>query len=206
MAAPTFLDVLRSEVARMQSLHPERLGELARAHALILHGMVLPRVDDPQTGQVLSSDGAKHYTVNGSCDCRAGQHDKTCKHMQAWKLYQFIAKKVEAQPTPPGHEAPASCNVSVMIGDHKVQVTLRDSDEQRMLARLAVVLQQYPLPQAQPAPSQPLTAQQHNGAAMQRPVSGFCAVHNVAMQWNEGRAGRKGWYSHRTDEGWCKGR
>ena len=79
----TFLEVLRSEVARMQSLHPERLGELARAHALILHGQVLPRADDPQTGQVPSSDGEKRYTVNGVCDCQAGQHGKGCKHMQA---------------------------------------------------------------------------------------------------------------------------
>ena len=44
MGALTFLDVLRSEVARMQSLHPEREGELARAHALILHGQVLPSI------------------------------------------------------------------------------------------------------------------------------------------------------------------
>ena len=54
MRASTFLQVLKTEVARMQVLHPERLGELARAHALILHGQVLPSADDPQTGMVLS--------------------------------------------------------------------------------------------------------------------------------------------------------
>ena len=36
MTAPTFIQVLKAEVARMQALHPERDGEIARAHALIL--------------------------------------------------------------------------------------------------------------------------------------------------------------------------
>jgi hypothetical protein len=36
MSTPTFLDVLRSEVARMQAAHPERLGELAREAAALL--------------------------------------------------------------------------------------------------------------------------------------------------------------------------
>ena len=101
MSTPTFLDILRSEVARMQAAHPERLGELARAQALILHGQVLPSADDPDTGQVLSSDGQTTYSVNGTCDCQAGQHGKACKHLQSWRLYQYIARQVEAQPTPP---------------------------------------------------------------------------------------------------------
>jgi len=76
MSPSTFLQVLKTEVGRMQLAHPEREGELARAHALILHGMVLPSADDPHTGQVLSSDGQKQYTCNGTCDCQAGQHGK----------------------------------------------------------------------------------------------------------------------------------
>jgi len=49
-------------------------------------------------------------------------------------------------PPAPGAlgEAPASCNVYVMISGHKVQVTLRDSDEARMLDRLQVLLARYP--------------------------------------------------------------
>jgi hypothetical protein len=109
MAAPTFLQVLTAEVARMQAAHPEREGELARAHALILHGMVLPSADDPATGSVLSSDNARRYSVNGSCTCQAGQHGKGCKHLQAWKLYQYIARKVEAQEP---QEAPSASQAS----------------------------------------------------------------------------------------------
>ena len=94
-----FLAMLRTEVAKFQAVHPEREGEIARAHALILHGMVVPSPTDPATGQVLSSDGQTTYHVNGSCDCRAGQHGQECKHVAAWKLYQYIARKVDAQTT-----------------------------------------------------------------------------------------------------------
>jgi hypothetical protein len=97
MAPSTFLQTLKTEVARMQAAHPEREGELARAHALILHGMVLPSVGDPATGTVLSSDAQTTYSVNGTCSCQAGQHGKPCKHLQAWKLYQYIAGKLAAQ-------------------------------------------------------------------------------------------------------------
>jgi hypothetical protein len=72
MAASTFLDILRSEVARMQALYPDREGELARAHVLILHGLVVPSPDDPATGQVLSSDAQTVYHVNGTCSCPGG--------------------------------------------------------------------------------------------------------------------------------------
>ena len=97
MAAPTFLDTLRVEVARMQAMHPEREGELARAHALIAMGMVEPSPTDASTAKVLSSDGTTRYEVNGACTCPSGLHGKDCKHMHAWKLYQFIQRKVEAE-------------------------------------------------------------------------------------------------------------
>jgi hypothetical protein len=83
---------------------------------------------------------------------------------------------------------------------------LRDHDEARLLARLEAVLQRFPVaPQASSQPQAQLSPQQHNAAAMHRPVSGFCAVHNVEMKLND-KNGRQ-WFSHRTAEGqWCKGR
>jgi hypothetical protein len=42
-------------------------------------------------------------------------------------------------------EAPASLNFRAMIHGYEVQVTLRDSDETRLLARLAALVQQSPL-------------------------------------------------------------
>jgi hypothetical protein len=198
--ASTFLETLKREVGRMQALYPDREGELARAHALILHGMVVPSADDPATGQVLSSDASTVYHVNGTCTCRAGEHGQGCKHMQAWKLYQYIAGKVEAQPVPEVvaqsdnfPEAPASVNVRVLVAGREVQWTLRDSDEARLATRLAALLQRYPQPQSAPQASSQ--------------GEGWCAVHNVEMRWNAGKEGRKGWHSHRTPDGqWCKGR
>ena len=210
MAAPTFLQVLTAEVARMQTAHPEREGELARAHALILHGQVLPSADDPHTGQVLSSDAQTTYTVNGTCSCQAGQHGKGCKHMQAWRLYQYIAGKLArrteallhvqadlsapAPPAVPLPEAPASVNVHLTIAGRQVQLTLRDTDEGRLLTRLQAVLAQYPVSQP-PAPAQP---QGHSQG------KDWCSIHNTAMRQTtkEGRS----WFSHKVDGRWCKGK
>jgi hypothetical protein len=165
MAALTFLDTLRIEVARMQAAKPEKLGEIARANALILNGQVVPCAEDPQTALVLSSDGKTQYHVNSHCDCEAGQHGRACKHMSGWKLYQHIAKKVEAQGQPeqpypptvepqPLYEAPASVNLKVLVHGHEVQWTLRGHDKAQVFERLASLLSRSdvrPLPAARPA-------------------------------------------------------
>jgi hypothetical protein len=211
MSTPSFLDTLRAEVARMQAAHPEREGELARAHALILHGMVVPSPEDPPTGQVLSSDGHTVYHVNGVCDCDAGQHGRDCKHVHGWRLYQYIQRKLDAQaaqePTsapqttvetshgpdaPAGlPEAPASANVRVQIQGRECQITLRDNDEARLLARLQTLLQQFPVEQSA---SQP-----------QELRKGWCPIHNVQMKLNQ-KEGRS-WYSHRLPAGeYCQGK
>jgi hypothetical protein len=205
MQPATFLQTLKVEVARMQAAHPERTGELARAHALILHGQVLPSTDDPTTGQVLSSDAQTTYSVNGTCSCPAGEHGKPCKHLQAWKLYQYIAGKVETAsplgrgeaptaPAVPLPEAPASVNVQLTIAGRQVQLTLRDTDEGRLLTRLQAVLAQYPAPEPPRAP-----------APTQGQGKDWCSTHNVQMKLNQ-KNGRT-WWSHRKDDGsWCQGR
>jgi len=61
----------------------------------------------------------------------------------------------------------------------------------------------YPLPQA---PVQASSPQQHNAAAMHRPTTGFCAVHQCQMKENE-KDGRR-WFSHWDEASgrWCKGK
>jgi hypothetical protein len=212
MSTPTFLQTLTTEVARMQSAHPERQGELTRAYALILHGLVVPSPTDPATGQVLSSDAQTTYTVNGTCSCQAGQHGKGCKHLQAWKLYQYIVGKVETTPVQDSHgnldtpllpEAPASANCHILLEGRQVQLTLRDTDETRLIARLQAVLARYPAPT--PAPEKKYGTAQGQAQASST-AEGWCSNHNVQMQWNAGKEGRKGWYSHRHEGQWCKGR
>jgi hypothetical protein len=135
--------------------------------------------------------------------------------MLALRAQQALPPAPDAPTWPPGaseplYEAPCSVNVHVTIAGRQVQVTLRGTDEAEVLTRLEALLARYPVapPQAQPASPPPLSAAQHNALAMHRPITqtGWCAVHNVAMHWNDGKDGRKGWFSHRTDDGWCKGR
>jgi hypothetical protein len=42
-------------------------------------------------------------------------------------------------------------------------------------------------------------------AAAQPTPEGWCVRHAVQMKLNHGKDGRQ-WYSHKTAEGWCKGR
>lgn len=99
------------------------------------------------------------------------------------------------QPAAAAHhalpEAPASANCHVTIAGRQVQVTLRDTDETRLLARLTTLLAQYPVEQTAttsgPAPE------------------GWCSIHHVQMPKNT-KDGRS-WYSHQAPEGgWCKGK
>jgi hypothetical protein len=78
--------------------------------------------------------------------------------------------------------------VHLQIAGRQVQLTLRDHDEVRLLARLEEVLQRYPQP-----PPQASSASE-----------GWCAKHQLQMTQTT-KAGRS-WWSHRTDQGWCKGR
>jgi hypothetical protein len=100
---------------------------------------------------------------------------------------------VSESPTPPLPEAPASVNVHITIAGRQCQLTLRDTGETRLLARLQAVLEQFPLgPSTVPADAQ-------------RPQDGWCTLHQVAMHQTTKHG--KSWYSHKLSDGsWCKGR
>jgi hypothetical protein len=125
------------------------------------------------------------------------------------------AVEVPCAPTAPAPlpEAAFSLTLKGTLDGQEALLTARGQTAAEFRANLAAIrglLDARPQPQT-PAqassPAQPLSPQQHNAAAMHRPVTGFCQIHNVEMKWNEGRDGRKGWHSHRADDGsWCKGR
>jgi hypothetical protein len=98
------------------------------------------------------------------------------------------AKPPKAEAIASLPEAPASCNVYVMLAGRKVQLTLRDQDEQRLLARLEQLLQRFPAEEE----------------AEQEPPEGWCTKHGVQMHENT-KDGRR-WWSHRWNGQWCKGR
>jgi hypothetical protein len=172
------------------------MGRLERATALVLDGGVFVE-DDGCTTQVRCTNG--YYTVNGHCPCpdHARAQDGLCKHRLAKGLYRRASELVRApQPQPgavltdtpaPLPEAPASVNVHLELAGRQVQLTLRDTDEGRLLARLDAVLQRFPAV-AKPTDDTPQ-----------------CPKHGVPLKLNHGKDGRT-WYSHKTADGWCKGR
>jgi hypothetical protein len=119
------------------------------------------------------------------------------------QLYSWFAPPAPAAAPLP--EAACSANVYVLIGAHRVQVTLRGHDESEVLARVQRVIALYP-DQPQSQPREQLSPQQHGALAQHKRVTDVCPVHGVTMRRNE-KAGRS-WYSHfLEDEGrWCKGR
>jgi hypothetical protein len=78
--------------------------------------------------------------------------------------------------------------VSLTLHGREAHLTLRDTDEHRLLARLAAVLARVP------AAAGPAAA----------PGEGYCPRHQVAMQARRNATGA--WWSHRTPDGrWCRG-
>jgi hypothetical protein len=215
MSTTTFTDALtQTERLARQVLPPELHERLSCAVALVRDGAVF-QADDGTWTVASTSTLDRHYSVNESCSCEDAFYrapEGRCKH----KLAQLLARKVAAlmtvaalpadpEPTPevvdahvknsPLGEAPASVNCHITIADRDCQLTLRDVDEGRLLARLQAVLARYPVHGESHRPPQ----------AASQGQEGWCAVHSFQMKWNEGKEGKRGWWSHKTDQGWCKG-
>jgi hypothetical protein len=214
MTTATFPETLQAEVAALQAQHPILAGALDKAFALVVGGGVFP-LEDGHTAHVRSqSDPTVSHLVNGTCDCKATRyHAAPCAHRLAFRVYQRTALRltgdpaeerwepVEAPAPAPLYEAPASVNCHIMLEGRQVQVTLRDTDEQRLLERLASVLRQYPV---LPSPHVK-NPRSPSGETSDTGQPGWCQMHQVAMTLNE-KHGRT-WLSHRTADGqWCKGR
>jgi hypothetical protein len=88
--------------------------------------------------------------------------------------------------TPALPEAPASVNFHTTIAGRQIQITLRDMDETKLLARLETLLQRFPVDE------EPKELAQKEG---------WCYKHNVQMRLNHGKRGT--WWSHKTADGWC---
>jgi hypothetical protein len=93
----------------MQAAHPSKADAIGRAHAAIVEGHVVDLGDG--NGKVLSRNGNTWYTCNGTCDCTAATYGKACRHLQAWKLYQYVAKRY-AQTTASAPVEPTPAPVS----------------------------------------------------------------------------------------------
>jgi len=181
------------------ALPTESAGRLAAAVQLVLAGDVT-LADDGTALVGSATDPTTVYRVNGLCPCSDFPRAPAtwCKHRIARALAIRLQRTMEQTPPTPAApavslpEAPASANCHITIAGRQVQLTLRDTDEVRLLARLEEVLQRFPLPPGQ-------------GATQgQEPSKGWCRKHNVQMKQTE-KNGRT-WWSHRTTDGWCTGR
>jgi len=91
-------------------------------------------------------------------------------------------------PTVPLPEAPVSITLKATLHGHEVMVTLRGVDFASVKAQVEDA-------------SQWLQAQ--SGQAADTPAQ--CPKHGVPMKLNHGKNGST-WYSHKTVDGWCKGK
>src|SRR5215471_16202721 len=96
----------------------------------------------------------------------------------------------ETVATPALPEAPASVNFHTTIAGRQIQITLRDIDETRLLARLETLLQRFPV------------VEESKEHAQQE---GWCADHKAKMKLHHGKRGT--WWSHKLPNGqWCNKR
>ncbi len=161
-----------------------------------------------------SNGTTAYHIVNGECTCKDFPKAPSgwCKHRIAAGLAKRVAARLRARwdtaandpaatpsqpppaqaqvspavPSAPLPEAPASINVHLELAGRQVQLTLRDSDEGRLLPRLDAVLQRFPLV-VKPTDETPR-----------------CPTHGVPLQ-QQHKDGRS-WWSHKTAGGWCKGK
>jgi hypothetical protein len=191
---------------------PECNGRIDSAVKIVLAGDVELLANG--TAQVASqSNGTTAYhVVNGHCDCR--DYEKAphnfCKHRLSAAITRRAQEltrarldapangqaKPQSQPTPaqpdaptaPLPEAPVSITLKGMIHGQEVMVTLRGVDFASVKAQVEDASQWLDAKGSQPTDETPQ-----------------CPRHGVAMKLNHGKDGST-WYSHKTADGWCKGK
>jgi len=201
-SSPTDRQTFRATVADIAAKAHEKLpassGRIDSAVKLVLAGDVELFPDGGAKVASRTDATVTYHTVNGHCDCR--DYTRAPGHLCSHRLAYGIARRatemlppppeplmIPPAPTVPLPEAPASVNSPPTIGGRQVQLTLRDTDETRLLARLTSILAQYPP-----------TAVEYEAA-----TAHVCPMHQVPMRQTT-KNGRS-WYSRRTGQGWCKG-
>ncbi len=204
LAQQRFSRAVHDVTATAKAALPELHERIDRARDLVLAGAVTPDADGAFTITSQSVRG-KTYLVQGGCPCPAAEKDPRCKHVIATWLWRKAHQVLDTLGTPleallttlpptasplphPLPEAPASVNVEVQINGRLARLTLRDSDETRLLERLEALLQRFP-----------------DAAAAPTPPEAWCDLHSCSMQRHSNQKGT--WYSHRLDTGtWCRGK
>src|SRR6266849_5448020 len=180
---------------------PQCNGRVDKAVAIVLNGDVELLEGGKAKIASQSSGTTQYFVVNGTCECKDFPKAPSgwCKHRIAAGMQKRATGLVQRQraqhtngtgsgqveappapaqpaaPTAPLPEAPASVNVRFDLGGREVQLTLRYSDEGRLLARLEAVLARFPVATK---PADP-TPQCHTHGAMNPSTKGkgwYCPV------------------------------
>ncbi len=185
---------------------PECNGRVDSAVKIVLAGDVELLADGTARIASQSNGQTVYHIVNGHCDCKdfAKAPHNFCKHRLSAAIARRAQELVKApldagtngQATPPSQptpaqaspavpsptlpEAPASVNCYISIGGRQVQLTLRGTDELAVLARLAVVLAQYPVAQACTTPPGPTAAASAPAAVQDGPPP--CPIHGTTLK------------------------
>jgi len=185
---------------------PECNGRVDKAVALVLAGDV-ELLEGGKARVASQSNGTTEYVVcNGTCECKDFPKAPSgwCKHRIAAGMQKraqaLVQKKLSAstnghaeapsQPAPTGPlpEAPVSITLKASLHGHEVLVTLRGVDFASVKRQVEDA-------------SQWLQAQSGHAAD----ATPQCPKHGVPLKLNHGKDGRT-WYSHKTVDGWCKGK
>jgi len=193
---------------------PECNGRVDKAVALVLNGDVELLPDGTAKVASQSNGSTEYHVVNGHCDCR--DYEKAphnfCKHRLSAAIARRAQELTKAKlddtngqaeppsqpaqrdaPTAPLPEAPVSITLKATLHGHEVLVTLRGVDFASVKAQVEQASEWLRVQ----APAQPPT----QGTAQ---PEGWCRKHGVQMtqQHKDGRS----WWSHKTADGWCKGK
>jgi hypothetical protein len=191
---------------------PECSGRVDSAVKIVLAGDVELQADGTAKVASQSNGSTVYHVVNGHCDCkdfvkaphnlckhrvsaaimRRAQELTTAKLDAATPASQPAAAQPEA-PTATLPEAPVSITLKATLHGHEVLVTLRGVDFASVKAQVEAAAE-WLKGQAPAQPPTQSTAQ----------PEGWCSKHGVQMKLNQ-KDGRS-WWSHKTTEGWCKGK
>ena len=196
--------IFRESIAQVAESIKETLpnshGRIEKAIAIVLQDDVLPFEDGRRFAVGSQSDTELYYVLDDECSCPDSDRapDGYCKHVIATWLYgrgmALATERMRLLNTPYSSsqslpEAPASANVFLTIQGRKVQLTLRDHDENSLLSRMESLLTRFP----EETPEPEITPE------------GWCPIHQVQMKRYSNQKGS--WWSHRLENGkWCRGK
>jgi hypothetical protein len=215
MAAPTltpdraaFRAALGALASKTQGKLPSLNGRVEKACKLVLGNDVELHTDGTALVHSLT-DPTRAYQVTGApATCQCQDYDRAPEHLCCHRLAVGFTRKLQALmprtdvpdaggPSLP--EAPVSITLKATLHGHEVLVTLRGTDFASVRAEVEEASQWLRSQQPQAASPTP-----RNSEGSQEPERHYCPRHGVEMRQSH-KDGRS-WWSHKTAQGWCKGK